>query len=172
MEINNIELNELKKNLKTLLERRKKEDEKNKEDFLNFESNVLEELNELFCDLYEEYDDAQFAFDELNSMLDKMLEQEFVYSLSDGGEWEIVIEENIPKSILNKFLKTFKVKDIDDLCATLTRKVKKTMCNVRCDANSAFQLEKEDFPIENIESFIYVYVPEGNPYLSYLDELF
>ena len=164
---------ELKELLKLVL-KNKEEFPNYKEipEFLELEEDLFLKLNEEFANAYEEYEDAQVAFNYLNEILDGKLSEEFVYSLSDGGEWTLCVEEKTQKPILKKFFETFKVKNIGDLEATLTKKIEKTMSNVGCDAKTAFDLEKEDFPIEDVDEFIYVDVPNGNPCLSYIDDLF
>lgn len=136
---------------------------------------TMDILNERFVELSEEYDDCQIAFNELNSELGNyVLSENFLYYLSDGGEWGIECKP-MPQNLIEKFNERgWDVKDENDIAGSIERKVSKTMCNVGCDAKTAFTLEMEDFPLteEEIETYISICIPDGLPYLEYEKDIF
>lgn len=141
-----------------------KKDKKNLKDY-------EKELSKMFEEELNNFEDAQETFNYMNHILKGSLDY-FCYVLSDGGEWSVKAE-GITKEhllLLNECLdKTFN--DTDDLISYLENKIYDTESNVGCDAYTALNLELNDFPEQLIDwnKYIYLYVPEGNPHIYFLE---
>ena len=141
---------------------------------LNCESFVetMCELNKMFNHYIEKFDDMQLAFDALNVKIgNNVLADNFTYSPSDGGDWCVEV-----RTMPNEVFDIFKGKDnsidtIEDLVSYITKQLMNTMSNVGCDVKTAFEIEKEDFPImEETEDYIVLLIPEGTPCLEYMED--
>lgn len=121
--------------------------------------NELEEmLSEKFQKLYEENEEAQVAFNELDEELGGLLGKYFVYTLSADGEmWSVGIGEGYEASKLSEYLTTFKeyynedVQTIEDCTSKLEYRVMKDMSNAGCDAFTALSMIlEEDLGLEDV----------------------
>lgn len=130
-------------------------------------------LSDMFADKYDEFEDAQEAFDDLNDDIgNDILLNYFCYCLSDGGEWTVETYEVNEEMIIALKNKGIDVNNVDDLISYLERKIEKCMSNVGCDAKTALALELEDFPSEfEWEDIVYINVPDGSPIIQFLDDM-
>ena len=117
-------------------------------------------------------DDYQEAFNVLNDELgDNLLSKYFVYHVSDGGEWEVVVSTAMPDEMLNVLRANgWAFDSTDELESAITHKVIKTEGNVGCDCYSALSLELEDFPDGyDWGAYVQINIPDGEPCLSYVE---
>lgn len=168
-------LEDLKKSREAILKDFKKlrEDGLIKEDFTNYKE-LLDVLSEIFAHQYEEYSDAQDAFDDLNDYLDGKLNQHRgVYTLGTE-EWRIKIDVKEPEK-LNDLMEQWgkcygSVSDADDLASSIEHRVMKDMSNAGCDVYNALDMICSEVfdEVDNIDSFIYVDMGEPSPRIDFL----
>ena len=139
-----------------------------KEEFLNYLSNE-------FNSKLEETEDAQDAFNNLDDDYSNYLSSiGCVYSLFDGQDWEINVDDNIFNTCsletFQNVLNDNSLKTIDNIASKLTSNVMNIMSNVGCDVFNALKLQLDDFD-ENLEDLIIVYSNGDGPKIELVDDL-
>ena len=122
----------------------------NKETF----EEMLDYLSEKFEEMLEYYEDAQEAY-------------------NDGGEWNLVIMNVIPDTMLNLITKgNSRGEKLENLYSQLHKDILNTKCNVGCDSKTALSIILEEFPKEyEYEKYISIIVPDGSPRIELLENM-
>lgn len=115
-------------------------------------------LSEKFRKELDHTEDAQVAFDELDSEVNGLLGKFFCYSLTENGEsWHVGIGESFDESKLATYLQAFNeyynepFRTLDDILSKLEYRVLKDMDNAGCDAKSALRMIlEEDLLLEDV----------------------
>lgn len=158
------------KNKKTLLKQLNERMNVNKETF----EEMLDYLSEKFEKMLEYYEDAQEAYNLLDFEIGgNVLTNNFVYLLSDGGEWNLVIMNVIPDTMLNLITKgNSRGEKLENLYSQLHKDILNTKCNVGCDSKTALSIILEEFPKEyEYEKYISIIVPDGSPRIELLENM-
>lgn len=114
-------------------------DFKTKEDFLQY-------LSEEFEEKLDKFDDAQFAYDDLNRDYSYYLNNlGCVYSLFNGESWTVKVNKDILNIVtlekLKELLQDNSIKDIEDIESCIENRVSNNMCNCGIDVYNALELE-------------------------------
>lgn len=102
--------------------------------------------------------DAQIAFNMLDSSLEGLLSQYFCYTLTEPEHsWTVTIGEEFKEANLNEYLSSFKehysenFTSLNDMISKLENQIIKDMSNSGCDCKSAIaMILEEDLDLEGI----------------------
>lgn len=149
-----------------------KEDGVITEQFATYEE-LLDVLSGRFSDIYDNSDDAQKAFDDLDDSLNGYLTKHCgVYSLGTE-EWDICFSTEASDELLSKVIQdwnnyyTDNISTIHELCSSVYRRVRKDMSNCGCDVHNALSMLGDD--VFSTEHPFYVELGEENPRISFLE---
>lgn len=115
-------------------------------------------LSERLQEVYIEQDDAQEAFDALDTELNGLLGKYFVYTLSGkDGEWHVGTGDAFDDTKLDDYIEAFQehyneeFESLDDLTSKLEYRVMKDMSNAGCDAfNALAMILEEDLLLDGV----------------------
>ncbi|MGF7535221.1 hypothetical protein AAGG74_16325 [Bacillus mexicanus] len=122
---------------------------------------ILEQiLSEEFQANLRNQNDAQIAFDMLDSSLKGLISEYFCYTLTDPEHsWTVTIGEEFKGGNLNDYLSSFKEHysenfiSLNDMTSKLENQILKDMSNSGCDCKSALaMILEEDLGLEGIFS--------------------
>lgn len=130
-------------------------------------------LSELFAEKLDYHIDAQEAYDDLDSDLDKYLSKYFCYRLGTS-DWTVNAHyegnndfDKYSKQWSEYYSLSEDIIDYDDLCSSIEHRVRKDMSNVGCDCKTALSLICDDIFVDGHP--FYIDLGEENPRILYLD---
>ena len=141
------------------------------EKFSDFDE-LLEFLSNEFANEYENCDDAQKAYNNVNDKYDGLLGEYFVYTLGTES-WRITTQEGAELNDLLEAIELWNnyygsdVKDIEDFCSELENRIYKDMSNAGCDVFNALTMIADDVGFD--KDLILIDLGELDPKIELLE---
>ncbi|QST02418.1 hypothetical protein IMZ31_23495 (plasmid) [Pontibacillus sp. ALD_SL1] len=114
---------------------------------------MMDTLSEEFGEFVDDFEDAQMAYDEIDSEYEGFISEHFVYSLSEDDEtWSVEVGNGYNEEVIQNVQEAYDRDDLtttEEVVAFMERKVMKDMDNAGCDPYTALRMNLEDVGVDD-----------------------